>query len=115
MIRRQFLRAGIALIICFILPLHSQSGTPWKDPSPHAVRFISVGDGVQLEVLDWDGSGGAVVLLAGGGDTAHVFDDFAPKLTTHNHVYGITRRGFGASGYADAENVVSGWARMFSP
>ena len=105
MIRRQFLRAGIALMISFILPLHSQSGTPWKDPSPHAVRFVSVGDGVSLEVLDWDGSGRAVVLLAGGGDTAHVFDDFAPKLTTHNHVYGITRRGFGASGYADAENV----------
>jgi pimeloyl-ACP methyl ester carboxylesterase len=105
MIRRQFLCAGIALMISIISPLYSQSGTPWKDPSPHAVRFVSVGDGVRLEVLDWDGSGRAVVLLAGGGDTAHVFDDFAPKLTTHNHVYGITRRGFGASGYADAENV----------
>jgi non-heme chloroperoxidase len=105
MIRRQFLRAGIALMFFFILPLHAQRGTPWKDPSPHAVRFVSVGDGVRLEVLDWGGSGRAVVLLAGGGDTAHVFDDFAPKLTTHNHVYGITRRGFGASGYADAENV----------
>ncbi len=105
MIRRQFLCAGIALMISFILPLHSQSATPWKDPSPHAVRFVSVGDGVRLEVLDWGGSGRAVVLLAGGGDTAHVFDDFAPKPTTHNHVYGITRRGFGASGYADAENV----------
>ena len=105
MFRRQYLLAGIALIICFIAPLHSQNGTPWKDPSSHAVRFITVGDGVRLEVLDWGGSGRAVVLLAGGGDTAHVFDDFAPKLTTHNHVYGITRRGFGASGYADAENV----------
>jgi non-heme chloroperoxidase len=105
MIRRQFLRAGIALMISFILPLHSQSATLWKDPSPHAVRFVSVGDGVRLEALDWGGSGRAVVLLAGGGDTAHVFDNFAPKLTTHNHVYGITRRGFGASGYADAENV----------
>jgi pimeloyl-ACP methyl ester carboxylesterase len=104
-IRRQFLRAGIGLMISFILPFHAQSGTPWKDPSPHAVRFVSVGDGVRLEVLDWGGSGRAVVLLAGGGDTAHVFDDFAPKLITHNHVYGITRRGFGASGYADAENV----------
>jgi pimeloyl-ACP methyl ester carboxylesterase len=31
-------------------------------------------------------------------------DDFAPKLTAHYHVYGITRRGFGASGYAAAEN-----------
>jgi non-heme chloroperoxidase len=105
MIRRQFLHVGIALMISFILPLHSQSGTPWKDPSPHAVRFVTASDGVPLEVLDWDGSGRAVVLLAGGGDTAHVFDDLAPKLTTHNHVYGITRRGFGASGYADAENV----------
>jgi pimeloyl-ACP methyl ester carboxylesterase len=92
-------------MISFILPLHSQSGTPWKDPSPHAVRFVSAGDGVRLEVLDWGGSGRAVVLLAGGGDTAHVFDHFAPKLTIHNHLCGITRRGFGASGYADAENV----------
>jgi len=105
MLRRQFLPTDIVLIIFFILPLHPQSGTTWKDLSPHAVRFTSVSDGVRLEVLDWGGSGRAVVLLAGGGDTAHVFDDFAPKLTTHNRVYGITRRGFGASGYADAENV----------
>jgi pimeloyl-ACP methyl ester carboxylesterase len=40
------------------------------------------------------------VLLAGGGDTAHVFDDFAPKLTPNFHVYGITRRGFGESGFS---------------
>ena len=31
------------------------------------------------------------------GNTAHVFDDFAPKLAAGFHVYGITRRGFGAS------------------
>jgi pimeloyl-ACP methyl ester carboxylesterase len=53
-----------------------------------------------LEVLDWGGSGRPIVLLAGGGNTAHVFDNFAPKLTAHHHVYGITRRGFGASGYS---------------
>jgi pimeloyl-ACP methyl ester carboxylesterase len=53
-----------------------------------------------LEVLDWGGSGTPIILLAGGGNTAHVFDYFAPKLTAHNHVYGITRRGFGASGYS---------------
>lgn len=49
--------------------------------------------------------GQAVVLLAGGGDTAHVFDGFAPKLAAHYHVYGITRRGFGASGYAPSDDV----------
>jgi len=105
MLRHQYPPSGIALMICLAVPLYSQNGTAWKDPSPHAIQFISAGDGVRLEVLDWGGSGRAVVLLAGGGDTAHVFDDFAPKLTTHSHVYGITRRGFGASGYADAENA----------
>ena len=37
------------------------------------------------------------MLLAGAGNTAHVFDSFAPRLTEHFHVFGITRRGFGAS------------------
>jgi pimeloyl-ACP methyl ester carboxylesterase len=55
---------------------------------------------VRLEVLDWGGSGRPLVLVAGGGDTAHVFDDFAPKLTPSFHVYGITRRGFGQSGFS---------------
>jgi non-heme chloroperoxidase len=37
------------------------------------------------------------VLLAGLGMTAHVFDGFAEKLAGPYHVYGITRRGYGAS------------------
>jgi hypothetical protein len=61
-------------------PLFSQSTSTWKDPSPHVTRFITVDQGVKLEVLDWGGSGRPLVLLAGGGNTAHVFDDFAPKL-----------------------------------
>jgi pimeloyl-ACP methyl ester carboxylesterase len=64
------------------------------------VQFVTVEKSVQLEVLDWGGSGRPVVLLAGGGDTAHVFDDFAPKLKDSFHVYGITRRGFGESGFS---------------
>jgi non-heme chloroperoxidase len=72
--------------------------TAWQlDPSPHTVKFITVADNVRLEVLDWGGSGRSVVLLAGLGNTAHVFDNFAPKLTSFYHVYGITRRGYGAS------------------
>ena len=69
---------------------------------------------MQLEVLDWGGTGRAVVLLAGSGNTAHVFDDFADDLTDCCHVYGMTRRGFGASsqpasGYGDqrlADDIV---------
>jgi non-heme chloroperoxidase len=71
--------------------------TEWKDPSSHSVRFATVDRGIRLEILDWGGSGPPLVLLAGLGNTAHVFDRFAPKLTASNHVYGITRRGFGAS------------------
>lgn len=48
-------------------------------------------------LLDWGGQGRNIVLLAGGGNTAHVYASFAPKLAKHFHVYGITRRGSGAS------------------
>jgi non-heme chloroperoxidase len=82
---------------------------------PH-VQLIAVEPDVRLEVLDWGGSGRLVVLLAGSGNTAHVFDDFAPRLTARCcHVYGITRRGYGRSshpksGYDDqrlADDVLS--------
>ena len=52
---------------------------------------------MKLEVLDWGGTGRSIVLLAGSGNSAHVFDNFAPKLTSEYHVYGVTRRGFGDS------------------
>jgi pimeloyl-ACP methyl ester carboxylesterase len=67
------------------------------DSSPHKVQLVAVEQGVSLEVLDWGGSGRPLIFLAGNGDTAHAFDSFAPKFTPKNHVYGITRRGFGAS------------------
>ena len=77
--------------------LYSQQVSRWQDPSPHTVEFVAVDENVRLEVLDWGGAGRSLVLLPGGGDTAHVFDGFAPKLAAGYHVYGITRRGFGAS------------------
>lgn len=67
------------------------------DNSTHRVLTVLVGQGVTLEVLDWGGQGLPLILLAGGGDTAHVFDEFAPKLAQHFRVFGITRRGFGGS------------------
>jgi pimeloyl-ACP methyl ester carboxylesterase len=80
--------------------------TAWKiDPSPHKVQFIEVEKDVRLEVLDWGGTGRPLVLLAGLGNDAHVFDQFAPKLTDKYHVYGITRRGFGASSKPSPETA----------
>jgi len=43
-------------------------------PSKHKIQFVNVEDGVRLEVPDWGGSGRPIVLLAGLGFTAHVFD-----------------------------------------
>lgn len=74
----------------------SQSHAAWRDPSPHQVRWVTVDSSVKLEVLDWGGSGPPLVLL-GCYLSAHMHDEFAPKLTSQFHVYGITRRGIGAS------------------
>ena len=65
--------------------------------SPPRTTLIAIADSVQLEVLDWGGEGPTLILLAGLGHTAHVFDGFAPRLTSRLHVIGITRRGVGAS------------------
>src|SRR5687768_4344335 len=92
--------AGAVVLVALAVPLGSQQPAAWKDPSPHVIQFVPVAQDVRLEVLDWGGTGRPMVLLAGGGDTAHAFDDFAPKLTREFHVYGITRRGFGESGFA---------------
>jgi len=80
----------------------AQQPAVWQDPSPHQVQFITVEQGVRLEVLDWGGTGRAIVLLAGSGNTAHVYDEFAPKLTGFCHPYAITRRGYGASSHPDS-------------
>lgn len=87
------------LLSVFLLITSGAAQDNWRDPSPHRVQFVRVEENVPLEVLDWGGSGRNLVLLAGSGNTAHVFDEFAPKLSGAGHVYGITRRGFGASSH----------------
>ncbi|MBI1872756.1 MAG: alpha/beta hydrolase [Acidobacteria bacterium] len=100
---RRLDQIGPTLLIIGLLIPYSQAPSSWGDLSPHTTQFVNVEKDVRLEVLDWGGSGRPVVLLAGGGNTAHVFDEFALKLTTNFHVYGLTRRGFGASGFSATE------------
>src|SRR5271168_1489951 len=85
----------IILLVLTARPVNGQQGiakTP--DTSPHKLEFVTVDQGVKLEVLDWGGNGRPLVFLAGSGFDAHVFDTFAPKFVATHHVYGITRRGF---------------------
>jgi pimeloyl-ACP methyl ester carboxylesterase len=87
-------QAGSARLIVFA---RASAITAWRDSSTHSIRQVAVDTSVSLEVLDWGGSGRPVVMLAGAGNTAHVFDQFVTKLVGRYHVYGITRRGFGRS------------------
>ena len=99
-----------ATLLLFVsIVLCSQIGVPqtaplnaWHDPSPHHSQMITVDQGVELEVLDWGGSGRPLVFLSGLGNTAHIWDSFAPKFVGKHHVYAITRRGFGRSTHAGA-------------
>ncbi|HEX3375083.1 MAG TPA: alpha/beta hydrolase [Edaphobacter sp.] len=81
------------------LPLELQRATresAWLSTPAH-VHFIEVEEGVKLEVVDWGGTGRPLILLAGLGADAHSYDKFVARLTPSYRVYGITRRGFGAS------------------
>jgi len=67
------------------------------DSTPPRVQLVPATAGVDLEVLDWGGSGPPLVFLAGFGNSAHVFTGFAPRFRDTFRVIGITRRGFGGS------------------
>jgi pimeloyl-ACP methyl ester carboxylesterase len=78
-------------------PENATSNRICIDTSEHKVSFVELEPGVQLEVLDWGGTGETLVLLTGLGNNAHVFDEFAYQFDDRFHVIGITRRGFGRS------------------
>ena len=82
----------------------------WVDPSTKHVRFVAVpgqaGKHVQLELTDWGGRGPALLLLAGLGETGHIYNDLAPGLTDRFRVIALTRRGHGASSRADSSTCV---------
>ena len=88
---------ALASLLAIARSLVAQDAPDNHDTTQHSIRFVTVQDNVRLEVLDWGGSGRPMILLHGGNRTAHDFDTFAPKLTGAYHVYGITRRGCGAS------------------
>jgi non-heme chloroperoxidase len=69
----------------------------WRDTARHRVGYINVTPTVRLHYLDFGGTGAPIVFLAGLGNTAHAFDDFAPRFTDRFHVIAVTRRGFGES------------------
>ncbi len=96
--RSTLLVVGVCALVTFVpgSTAGAQAIGVQGDASPHRVRSVAVEASVTLEVLDWGGTGPPLVLLACYLST-HVYDAFAPKLTGQSQVYGITRRGIGAS------------------
>jgi pimeloyl-ACP methyl ester carboxylesterase len=88
--------------------INSSSEAP-SDKSPHRSAFVTA-NGIRMNYLDWGGTGDFLILLAGLGNDAHVFDEIAPSFTDKYHVIGLTRRGFGeterpATGYDTTSRV----------
>src|ERR1039458_1970022 len=52
------------VLVLAVSASRAQEPSSWHDPSRHKVQFVTVEDGVRLEVLDWGGTGRPVVLLA---------------------------------------------------
>lgn len=72
-------------------------------PSPAGTdSFCSIG-GVRLHYVDWGGEGPAIILLAGLGDSARIFDDLAPRLAHGHRVIALTRRGYGRSDHSQTD------------
>jgi pimeloyl-ACP methyl ester carboxylesterase len=84
----------VVMPMMFALSLGAQSDQ--TDKSPHRSEFITV-NGVRLHYLDWGGKGDMLLFLHGMADTAHRYDDFAPRFTNGFRVLGLTRRGHGES------------------
>src|SRR3954469_17798121 len=98
--------AGYFLVVILSTTAQSSSAQVARhDPASPLIRPVQVAPNVQLEVLDWGGHGRPLIFLAGSGNTAHVFDGFAPQFSDSFHVLGITRRGFGASSGLPANNL----------
>jgi non-heme chloroperoxidase len=112
----RFICRALGCVIVALSLAAPASARAWSDPSPHQVHLVEVEPGAKVELLDWGGSGEAVLLLAGHGDTAHVFDDFGPALAHGFRVLALTRRGFGASsqpeGGYDLSTLVRDIARV---
>src|SRR5204863_5349779 len=83
-IRHNRRMTGAIPLLLGVTLIAMQSGTPWRDPSPHDVRFVTVDASVRLEVLDWGGTG-RPVLFIGCYLSAHVYDNVAPKLVDQFH------------------------------
>src|SRR5262245_43681884 len=101
MIAMRPFRAAAALVVLVVTHAAPQHAA-FTDTATHRVMRTQTAPGVALEVLDWGGTGPALVFLSGFSFTGHVFDTFAPRFTDRFRVIALTRRGLGRSDRPEA-------------
>lgn len=94
----------VGFAIIFLLATSRPFASPAPTEHPAGCTLGGVGAdsfcdvrGVRLHFVDWGGKGPAIVLLAGLGNSARIFDELAPMLTAGHQVIAISRRGYGQS------------------
>jgi len=60
-------------------------------------KFVVGSTKNKIEIVDFGGTGKPILFLSGLGNSAHVFDNFAPKFCDKFQVCAMSRRGFGGS------------------
>jgi non-heme chloroperoxidase len=97
------IRAVTAVLLLSLANLGAAASPESQQPAARCVpasmgrdSFCTVG-GLRLHYVDWGGQGPAVILVTGLGDSARIFDNFAPLLSRGHRVIALTRRGYGAS------------------
>jgi non-heme chloroperoxidase len=84
--------------VLFLMLLCMSALRAVASPLPAPKTGFVTANGIKLHYLDWGGSGDTILFLPGFNDTAHVYDQFAPRFTDRFHVIGLTRRGIDESG-----------------
>jgi pimeloyl-ACP methyl ester carboxylesterase len=83
----------LSLVIAVVVNLTVVAGAT----SPYRSGFVKA-NGVKLHYLEWSGGKrGVLLMLAGLGDDAHIFDSFAGRFTDQYRILALTRRGYGES------------------
>jgi len=76
--------------------MKTQTSVAWSEAAAHKSGFVTA-NGIRLHYLDWGGLGPVLILIHGGLDNAHIFDDLAPAFTEHFRVIAYDLRGHGRS------------------
>src|SRR5437773_8590855 len=69
-------------------PKISSSAEAPRDKSLHTSGFVTA-NSIKMNYLDWGGTGDVIILLAGFGNDAHVFDEIAPSFADKYHVIAL--------------------------